>query len=225
MQGERRSSAGLVRMGSLAVLLATTLLVPAAAAQLTDADNPFRVAPECWVFHSRDGDGFYDFPRVLPSGTQSVGIWVTGGATSDPSPDCNPGAPTTTGETCFAKFVIEMTGPGSLNSFAGSGGVSAADTVSLAGKRIDVNATSGANPVPGGLNPVRIGDLSLTIGSGGPVRVSVTSGECLGMGLASNPVRGEVMFLPEPEQGLLLGSALLALGALYWLRTRLAGGR
>ena len=227
MQGERRASADLMRMGPLAVLMATAVLVPAAAAQLTNDDNPFRVAPDCWVFHSKDGDGFYDFPRVLPAGTQSVGIWVTGGATSDASPSCAPGSATTTGESCFASFVIEMTGPGSLNSFTAASGRSAGHTVSLGGKRIDVNVTAGASPVPGGLTTERMGDLSLTMGTSDAVRVSVTSGSCLGMGLAPNLVRGEVMFLPEPGQGVLLGSALLGLGALYRLRTRrrLASGR
>jgi hypothetical protein len=230
MQGVRRTSAGVMRAGPLALLLAGWLIVPAATAQPTDEENPFVLAPDCWVYYSKDEDGYYNFTYTFDSaGPQTVGIWATGGATTTPGASCEPGAQPGTGEICYLSFVLELDGTGSLDSFVPVAGITAGVTHSSAGgEKLSVNLSSATSPLPGGFvadtAPAKVGDLGLTVQPG--TVVSLTSGTCLKAGLEKRNVVPQTMFvLPEPGEGLLLGSALLALGGLHWLRLRLAGRR
>lgn len=225
MQGVRRSSAGVVRTGPWVVLLAACVVVPAATAQLTNQDNPFRVAPNCWVFHSQGEDGYYDFTTVFhTTGPKTVSIWATGGATTTTGASCAPGPQPGTGEVCYVSFVLEVTGAGSLDSFTPVSGLSAGVASANAGKKLTVNLSSGTSPLPGGFlagsAPAKVGDLGLTVGS--DTVVNLTSGTCFKPGMEKRSVVSQTMFLPEPGQGVLLVSALLALAAVHWLRRKLA---
>lgn len=228
MSGDRTATAGFARLAAAGGVLTTLILGSGAAAQLTDEDNPFRgIAPNCFVYHSRDGDGFYDFPRVLPLGTYSLGLWATAGATTTAEPSCEPGPQPGTGEICFVSFVLQKSGGGSLNGFTFSGGLNGASTLSTDGSTLTVNLTTATNPLPGGFvpssAPVRIGDVALTVA--GDTTVNLTSGSCLGLGAKSLSVPAHTIFLPEPGEYMLLASGLFGLAGLYWLRLRLTQGR
>lgn len=229
MQGVRRTSAGVMRTGPLAALLVAWLVVPAAAAQPTDQDNPFVLAPDCWVYFSKDEDGYYNFTYTFDSaGPKTVGIWATGGSTTTPGASCAPGAQPGTGEICYLSFVLELDGTGSLDSFTPVAGINAGVTSADAGEKLTVNLSSATNPLPGGFvadsAPARVGDLGLSVQPG--TVINLTSGSCIKAGLEKRSVVPQTMFvLPEPGEGLMLGSALLALGGLHWLRQKLAARR
>ena len=213
---------------ALGIATALALLGSAASAQVTDAQNPFLgKAPGCFVYHSRDGDGFYDFTRILPVGSHMLGLWATAGATTTAEPSCEPGPQPGTGEICVVSFAIEKTGAGSLDGFAFSGGIAGGSSLSPDGSILTVNITAATDPLPGGFvpgsAPVRIGDLSLTVGS--DTTVSLTDGSCLSLGAESRSVPTHVIFLPEPTDTLLLAAGVLGLVGLHGLRKRLARGR
>ena len=228
MSRNRRPKATATGVASLAITLAVTLLSVGASAQLTNADSPFRGrAPGCFVYHSHDGDGFYDFTRVLPLGSHTLGLWATAGATSTGEPSCEPGTKPGTGEICFVSFVIQKSGTGSLTGFTFAGGITGVSTLSPDGSTLSVNISRATNPFPAGyvpsVAPVRIGDLNLTIGSN--TVVSLTGGSCLGPGAETRAVPAHTMFLPEPGKHVLLAAGLLGLAVLHRVRTTLARRR
>jgi hypothetical protein len=219
MVTERSSLTGWRWRGPTAVLLLALLIAPGATLALTNADNPFRASPSIMVYHSRDGDGYYDFTRVLPLGTQTLDIWATGGAISSvPGPTlCLPGSPSGGQEVCALNIHFQLSGNGELISFAAADGLSSGSFVNPPGTLLTVNLTSGAAPLPAGFPPMRIGALTLAV-NGGDVVVNMTGVQGLGPDQAPHPMEPHTMFLPEPGQFWLLSSALLGLAALHRVR-------
>jgi hypothetical protein len=231
MSGYTNPGVAVARTAAAGILIAGLLLGSGGGAEGTDADNPFRGrAPDCFVYHSAHADGLYDFTRVLPLGSHTLGLWATAGATTTAEPSCAPGPSFPgppfpgTGEICFVSFVIEKSGGGSLDSFTFSGGLSGGTRVSPDGSTLTVNLSVATSPLPGGFAssslPLRIGDIGLTMGT--DTVVNLTRGSCLGLGAENRAVPVHTMFLPEPGEYALLATGLFGLAGLYRLKLRLA---
>jgi len=203
--------------------LAVLVLAPAAAAQPTNDDSPFRASPLIWVYHSppspphgEGGDGSYHFTTVLPIGTydgmQALDIWATGGAISSEGgpPLCIGSAepPPAGNEICALNVQFELSGDGRLLSFTPAPRfVPLAESfVNSTGTLLRMNLTSAALPLPAG-PPERIGSLALEV-TGGTVSVSVTGVKGVGADGVTNPVASHILFIPEPSEILLLASGI-----------------
>ena len=223
-----------LRSGLLLACLAVLVLVPAAFAQPTNDDSPFRASPLIWVYHSpphgeNGGDGSYHFTTVLPIGTydgmQALDIWATGGAISSEGgpPLCISSAePPAGNEICALNVQFELSGDGRLPSFTPAPRfVPLAESfVNPAGTRLRMNLTSAALPLPAGAGmgvPERIGSLALDV-TGGTLSVSVTGVKGVGADGVTNPVASHILFIPEPSEILLLASGIGMLALLGRLR-------
>ena len=207
-----------------ALLLAALVFAPGASAQPTNDDNPFRVHPSIFVYHSRDGDGFWDFTTQLPIGPHVLPIRATAGALSSLVPPlCIPSTPLGGNEICALDVEFQLSGEGRLLSFTPAPPYLAgtASFVNSAGTRLQVNLTSGSAPLAAGFPPPVIGDLELEV-TGGLVSVSVAG--VMGIGpssVDSQPVFPHIEFIPEPNGILLLGSCIGMLALLHrWKRMR-----
>ncbi len=196
---------------------------------LTNDDSPFRASPSIWVYHSRDGDGGYDFTTALPIGTHNLGIWATGGADSsgEEGPLCITSAEPPTGdEVCALDMEFRLSGDGELLSFAPAEAffdvtesfMDPEDTPP--GIRLRVILSSADAPLPAGYPPQEIGELSLEVG-GGVMSVAVAQhdpllvgSEAIGADGSEHPVAGEILFIPEPSEFLLLASGIAMLALL-----------
>jgi len=204
-----------LRRGLMLACLAVLVLAPAAAAQPTNDDSPFRASPLIWVYHSPHGDGSYHFTTVLPIGTydgmQALDIWATGGAIPSEAgpPLCISSAePPAGNEICALNVQFELSGDGELLSFTPAPPfVGLAESfVNSAGTLLRMNLTSAALPLPAG-PPERIGSLALDV-TGGTLSVSVTGVEGVGADGVTNPVASHILFIPEPSEILLLASGI-----------------
>jgi hypothetical protein len=198
----------------------TALFAAPAWAQLDNSDNPFRASPDAWVYHSRDGDGFYDGTRVLPIGTHSLGIWATGGAiSSEAGADlCTSTSPGAGQELCALDVDFQLSGTGRLLGFTPAPGRTAGVFLNGTGTRLRVNFASGTAPLPAGFPPALLGTLGVAV-TGGDTVVTVAGLAALGPDTAEHPVPTHVMFVPEPGSWLLMASALLGLAGLHALRS------
>ncbi len=204
-----------LRRGLMLACLAVLVLAPAAAAQPTNDDSPFRASPLIWVYHSPHGDGSYHFTTVLPIGTydgmQALGIWATGGANPSEGgpPLCISSAePSAGNEICALNVQFELSGDGELLSFTPAPRfVPLAESfVNPTGTRLRMNLTSAALPLPAG-PPERIGSLALDV-TGGTLSVSVTGVKGVGADGVTHPVASHILFIPEPSEILLLASGI-----------------
>lgn len=213
----RVARGGLVGAAALALL---ALLAPPAWSQPTNSDNPFRVSPNVWVYHSRSGDGYYGGTRVLPLGTHTLGIWATGGAiSSTPGAElCTPDSPSGGQELCALDIEFVLSGAGRLLSFTPASGLSAGAYVNPTGTRLKVNIASGSIPLAAGFPPPFLGNLTLSV-TGGDTVVTIGGAGGLGPDTSSHTIQTHVEFVPEPGSWLLMASALLGLAGLYALRS------
>jgi len=157
------------------------------------------------LYHSPNDDGQPAIgpAQVPPGGTQSVYLYIDGGASASPGGtacDSGPGD-----EVCG--YTLTLTGLTGLTllGFTPDGGANVLHN--LGSLELRVNGLDTDAPTPG---PKRIGELVVDAVVGGSLEL--TSGEAIGADLSSEvlPV-GEVVTVPEP--GVLLqlasGSALL----------------
>jgi len=158
------------------------------------------------VFHSPadDGQPAAGAPTIPEGGTQSVHLYVDGGATaSAPGSACDTGVGD---EVCG--FTVTLTGLSGLtiSSFTPDGGADL--VVNQSAGQIVINGLDPVSPTPG---PQRIGELSVNAVTSGAVEL--TSGEVIraDLGLEVLPTQ-TLVSVPEPTEMALwiAGASLLA---------------
>ena len=163
---------------------------------------------ETAVYHSPNDDGAPGPTLVPPSGTQSVYLYVDGGAVASAGGTaCDEGQGD---EVCG--FDLEITPQFGLTFGAFNAEVGADLVVNFDATSLRINGLDSQAPAPG---PHRVGELVVNAVSGGEVHLS--SGEVVGADLDSEVLAGRrLVTAPEPGAGLLLASGV----ALLWLLPR-----
>jgi hypothetical protein len=219
---------------SVACLLALAALVavPAAAPQ-----KPFRVGSGVpWVFQSGfgtvdDEPGFDHHTRVLPLGTTTLHLYATAGrnASGAGAALCSPPPEGGSGdEICAMDVQVNVAGPAYIAGFrpagppAGTGIAFFPTSFGTATKGLRLNSVRANSPIPAGA--FKLGALDLTVTGERGVNVTV-SGNAMVLGQRQlAPIEPNVLAVPEPEETLLLASALVGLAGLAALRRRWRAG-
>ena len=228
--GDRNGRAGL-RPWLCAVAVAALAAAPAAA-----DNNPFGYGSGApWIFQSGygsvdDDPGFDHYTRVLPLGTTTLHLYATAG--SNPSgvegPLCLPPPDGGSGdEICGLDVQVNITGPAYVAGFrpaaapGGTGIVFSPSTFLPTTKSLRLNAVRSNDPIPAGAH--EIGQLDVTVTGGTGVLVTVSGNAMVLAHRQLANVQPNIIAVPEPERGWLLGSALAGLAGLAGLRRLRAG--
>jgi hypothetical protein len=152
------------------------------------------------VYHSPNDDGLPGSTEVPAGGVQSVYLYIDGGAVaSGVGSACNDGQGD---EVCG--YDLELTALSGLTFSSFDADVGADLLVNFSASSMMVNGLDTQSPTPG---PHRIGELLVNAAAGG--EVELTSGEVVGADLGSEILSTTTLVtVPEPDQLLLLGSAI-----------------
>lgn len=165
-------------------------------------------------FHSPSDDGqpASGAATIPDAGTQSVFLWVDGGASaSAPGAACHDGAGD---EVCG--YSITLTGIGGLSFVSFSADGSADVAINQSPGTLILN---GLDPVAPGAGPQRIGVVSVASATGGSVEL--TAGEVIGADLGSESIATHTLVeAPEPTMSALFMAGLATLVAFTKGRAR-----
>jgi hypothetical protein len=207
-----------------------------AAAPAAAGNNPFGYGSGApWIFQSGygsvdDDPGFDHFTRVLPIGTTTLHLYATAGpnASAAEGPLCLPAPDGGDGdEICGLDVQVNVAGPAYVAGFrpatgpGGTGIVFAPTSFSPATKSLRLNSVRSDDPIPAGAHA--IGELDVTVTGSTGVLVTVSGNAMVLAHRQMADVQPNIIAVPEPERGWLLGSALVGLAGLAGLRRLRAG--
>ena len=231
--GERRQRGDRAGRGGKAWLapwlgVAAALAVGPAAAD----NNPFGYGSgKPWVFQSGHGavdddPGFDHYTRQLQLGTTTLHLYATAGpiSTGGEAALCLP-PPEGGGlgdEICGMDVQINVTGPVFVAGFrpaaapGGTGIVFSPTSFSSTTKSLRLNSVRSDDPIPAGAH--KIGELDITVTDGRGVLVTVSGNAMVLAQRQQVDLEPNIIAVPEPGHGWLLGSALAGLAGGAWLR-------
>ena len=234
----RRSKSGLRGRAFAACAALLAVALPASAQSPNDV-NPFRVAPDVWVYTDQDMNGFDDFTPTVPVGIHTVQIRVTGGAlTSGEGTLCFDTSVFSGNELCGVDVLIKVQGPGQILSYnlPSPTTLNIVPSLNLAGTQLGLVVANTGAPFGTSFPPPSLGSVQIDVqGTGFQLQavkgsnVTPPAGGGIGPGLTAGPsdvgpnnriVRSNILFVPEPGLSLLMASALGGLAVLARLRGR-----
>lgn len=212
------------RCRARALLVALPLLAWAAPAAGVNDMNPFRIAPDIWVYYDKDGSGFDAYTATVPLGIHTIDLRVTAGEIASLGGEtlCTLPAGATGQELCALDVQIQVTGPGVITGFAAETGLGLVPFIQPDGKTMSIAFSTLTNPFPTPFPPQRLGALTVDI-TGNNAVVAVTGNS--GIGPNSVDVKtalSNIVLVPEPGVPLLLASGVGGLLGLHRLRRRRA---
>ncbi len=223
------------RGGSLRIVLPAILAV--FLADPADAEpNPFGYGSGVpWVFQSGygtvdDDPGFDHFTRILRLGTTTLHLYATAGpdASGEGGQPCRPAPVGGNGdEICGMDVQVNVTGPAYVAGFRPAGPPAGSEieffptSFSSATKSLRFNSVRPTDPIPAGA--FKIAELDVTVTGERGVAVTVSGNAMVLAQRQVEPVRPNIIAVPEPDETWLLASALAGLASLAAVRRLRAG--
>lgn len=206
-----------LRRHSAAVVLG--LLLAAGPAAADNELNPFRAAPEIWVYQDVNADGYDDNTYQVPVGIHNIPLRITGGETANTTGTlCHDISGADGQEICAVAVRITVQGNGQILNFTPASGLSIVPFIDATGTILTFNLTTTSAPLLTTFPPPLLGTLQVDIQ--GDNALVLVSGD---MGIGPNreeerPVRTNPIVAPEPAAPLLWLAGLAGLFGLTRLR-------